>query len=310
MLTSNVLSPQQQNTAVALGFFDGVHRGHRRVLSLCAAQKAQGLTPVCLTFSESPRAVMNGGEFFYLMTRRDKVKVLEAIGMEQVIFADFRAIMHLSPEAFFHDILVKQLRAKALFCGFNYHFGKSAEGDSALLQRLCGESGIVLTVVPPETNDGEVVCSTFIRGLIAGGEVERANQLLGARFGFSAEITHGRRLGRELGTPTINMPLEKDLVLPKFGVYASLVTLESGERFGGVTNVGVKPTVGGTVPLWETWMPDYHGGEIYGQTADVRLLKFLRPEQKFDNLNALRGAILRDGEQAKAIFRQIGESAT
>ena len=310
MLTSTVLSPQQQHTAVALGFFDGVHRGHRRVLSLCAAQKAQGLAPVCLTFSESPRAVMNGGEFFYLMTRRDKVKVMEKIGMEQVIFADFRAIMHLSPEEFYHEILVKKLRAKALFCGFNYHFGKNAEGDSALLQRLCDESGIALTVVPPEKNDGEVVCSTFIRGLIADGEVERANALLGARFGFSAEITHGRRLGRELGTPTLNMPLEIDLVVPKFGVYASLVTLESGERFGGVTNVGVKPTVGGTVPLWETWMPDYHGGEIYGQTADVRLLKFLRPEQKFDSLADLRDAILRDGEQAKAVFRQIGESAT
>ena len=310
MLTSTVLSPQQQHTAVALGFFDGVHRGHRRVLSLCAAQKAQGLMPVCLTFSESPRAVMNGGEFFYLMTRRDKVKVLEKIGMEQVIFADFGAIMHLSPEEFFHEILVKELRAKALFCGFNYHFGKNAEGDSAFLQRLCDESGIALTVVPPEKNDGEVVCSTFIRGLIADGEVERANELLGARFGFSAEITHGRRLGRELGTPTLNMPLEIDLVVPKFGVYASLVTLESGERFGGVTNVGVKPTVGGTVPLWETWMPDYHGGEIYGQTADVRLLKFLRPEQKFDSLADLRDAILHDGEQAKAVFRQIEESAT
>ena len=310
MLTSNVLSPQQQHTAVALGFFDGVHRGHRRVLSLCAAQKAHGLVPVCLTFSESPRAVMNGGAFFYLMTQRDKVKVLEGIGMEQVIFADFRSIMHLSPEEFFHEILVKRLRAKALFCGFNYHFGKNAEGDSALLQRLCDESGIALTIVPPEKNEGEVVCSTFIRGLIADGEVERANQLLGARFGFSAEITHGRRLGRELGTPTLNMPLEKDLIVPKFGVYASLVTLESGERFGGVTNVGVKPTVGGTVPLWETWMPDYHGGEIYGQTADVRLLKFLRPEQKFDSLTALRDAILKDGEQAKAVFRQIGGSAT
>ena len=191
---------------------------------------------------------------------------------------------------------------------------ENAEKIAALVaaygERMAIGAGTVLTVVPPEKNDGEVVCSTFIRGLIADGEVERANELLGARFGFSAEITHGRRLGRELGTPTLNMPLEIDLVVPKFGVYASLVTLESGERFGGVTNVGVKPTVGGTVPLWETWMPDYHGGEIYGQTADVRLLKFLRPEQKFDNLNALRGAILRDGEQAKAIFRQIGESAT
>ena len=301
MLTSTVLSPQQQHTAVALGFFDGVHRGHRRVLSLCAAQKAQGLMPVCLTFSESPRAVMNGGEFFYLMTRRDKVKVLEKIGMEQVIFADFRAIMHLSPEEFFHEILVKKLRAKALFCGFNYHFGKNAEGDSALLQRLCDESGIALTVVPPEKNDGEVVCSTFIRGLIADGEVERANELLGARFGFSAEITHGRRLGRELGTPTLNMPLEIDLVVPKFGVYASLVTLESGERFGGVTNVGVKPTVGGTVPLWETWMPDYHGGEIYGQTADVRLLDFIRPEQKFNSLDELKDEILKNSERALEI---------
>ena len=293
---------EQQNTAVALGFFDGVHRGHRRVLSLAASQAQNGLLPVCLTFRESPKAVLGARDFRYLMTPEDKLRALEDIGIAHAVLLDFRDVMHLSARAFFEDILVGRLRARAIYCGFNYRFGKGADGDAAMLSRLCAEHGIDLTVVPPETQDGEIVCSTLIKSLIREGSVREANELLGSLFGFSAVITHGRRLGRELGTPTINQPLHKGLVVPKFGVYASAVTLESGERFCGVTNVGVKPTVGGETPLWETWMPRYHGGDIYGQAADVRLLDFIRPERKFPDLQALRNEILNNAARALEIF--------
>ena len=115
-------------------------------------------------------------------------------------------------------------------------------------------------------------------------------------------IEHGKRLGRELGTPTINQPLFPKLAVPKFGVYASVVTLENGQKYCGVTNVGIKPTVGGTTPLWETWMPEYYGGEIYGQSADVRLLEFIRPEKKFENLDTLKNTIVDNGKTALKIF--------
>ena len=228
MQSFQTLLPEQQNTSVALGFFDGVHRGHRRVLCAAAKERENGLLPVCLTFAESPKSVIAGKPLPLLMTRADKLRALEQIGMEHVVFADFRAMMHLSARDFFQQILVDTLRAKRLFCGFNYRFGKHAEGDTAMLQALCGEFGVTLTVMPPETDGGEVVCSTLIKRLISEGDVRRANALLCAPFGFSQTIRHGRHLGHRLGTPTINQPLVKELIVPKFGVYASRVTLEDG----------------------------------------------------------------------------------
>ena len=304
MRTFETLLPETSPTAVALGYFDGVHRGHRRVLGGAARERENGLLPVCLTFAESPKSVIAGAENPSLMTQADKLNAMAQIGIEHVCFADFRALKHLTAREFFEKILVDTLRAGALFCGFNYRFGKHAAGDTALLQTLCDEFGVALTVAPPEKDGEDVVCSTLIKRLIAEGNVRRANELLCGRFGVREVIRHGRHLGHELGAPTINQPLTKGLVVPKFGVYASEVTLESGERYGGVTNIGVKPTVCGTTPLWETWMPAYRGGEIYGETADVRLLDFIRPEKKFDSLDALKDEILRNGEQALAIYEQ------
>ena len=301
MQSFQTLLPEQQNTSVALGFFDGVHRGHRRVLCAAAQAKQEGLLPVCLTFAESPKAVLAGKPIPALMTRGDKLKALEKIGMEHVFFADFRAMMHLSAREFFKLILVDTLKAKRLFCGFNYRFGKDAGGDTDVLRQLCDEFGVLLTVAPPEKDNGEVVCSTLIKRLITEGDVRRANSLLCGEFGFSETIRHGRHLGHKLGAPTINQPLNKLLITPKFGVYASRVTLEDGMQYCGVTNIGVKPTVGGKTPLSETWMPRYTGGEIYGQTADVRLLDFIRPEQKFNSLDELKDEILKNSERALEI---------
>ena len=162
MQTFFTLFQEEKPTAVALGFFDGVHRGHRKVLSGAARQKKNGLF--------------------------DKLAALRQIGIEHVFFADFRALMHLSARAFFEQILVGRLRAKALFCGFNYRFGKNAEGDVTLLQKLCVEHHIALTVVPPETDGGEVVCSTLIRRLIAEGNIRRANSMLSGTFGVREAI--------------------------------------------------------------------------------------------------------------------------
>lgn len=297
------LSPLPCDSAVALGYFDGVHRGHRRVLTGAAQQRGNGLSPVCLTFAESPKAVLTGRCSPALMTQDDKLRALQTLGIERVCFADFRTVMHLSARDFFRNILVGTLRAKALFCGFNYRFGNNAEGDAALLQSLCDNSGISLTVVPPETDRGEIICSTLIKQLIADGDIRRANQLLCGHFGVCEPICRGKRLGHALGTPTINQPLTKGLVVPKFGVYASAVTLENGSQYGGVTNIGMKPTVGNNAPLWETWMPGYHGGELYGQTAEVRLLDFIRAERRFDTLEALQAEIIRNGQQAMEIYR-------
>ncbi len=292
--------PQKQNTAVALGFFDGLHTGHRNVIMRAVSEKQNGLVPVCFTFSQSPKAILKKQPECALMTQEDKIKTLDMLGVECTYQADFREIMNFSAREFVKGILIDKLKAKKLFCGFNYRFGKNGEGDVEVLQSLCNEFEIELCVVEPNVVDGEVVSSTLIRSLIQSSNVKKANTLLCSEFGFCAEIKHGQRLGRELGTPTINQPLADGLVVPKFGVYVSLVTLENGEKYRGVSNVGIKPTVGGITPLCETWMPEYKGGEIYGQKADVRLLDFIREEKKFSGIDELKQAILNDGKVALA----------
>ncbi|MCD8025432.1 MAG: hypothetical protein LUF33_00470, partial [Clostridiales bacterium] len=256
--------PEKQNTAIALGFFDGLHTGHRRVISLASAQRSNGLIPVCFTFAQSPKSVLTGRRCPSLMTKQDKLSALGRLGIEHIYCADFKELMNMSAQSFVEEILIKKLRARALFCGFNYRFGKNDEGNVEILKDLCERFKISLTVVPPAMINGEVVSSTLIRRLITDGEVRSANSMLCEKFGFSSVIEHGKRLGRTLGTPTINQPLCSELTVPRFGVYASSVTLENGDNYCGVTNIGVKPTVGSFAPLCETWMPEYKGKEIYG----------------------------------------------
>lgn len=296
--------PEKSGTAIALGYFDGLHKGHRNVISLAAAEKENGLTPVCFTFSKSPKSVLYGTQSNALMTSEDKIKTLERLGIERTYQADFEKIMNMPAKDFAQEILIDTLKAEKLFCGFNYRYGKNGEGSAETLKSFCESKGITLTVVPATESEGEVVSSTLIRKLIADGNVKRTNELMCSRFGFSSVIEHGKRLGRELGTPTINQPLCSELVVPKFGVYASIVTLENGNSYCGVTNIGIKPTVGGNTPLCETWMPKYKGGEIYGQSADVRLLEFIRPERKFSGIDELKNAIIDNSQTALKIYEQ------
>lgn len=300
--------PEKSGTAIALGYFDGLHKGHRNVISLAVAEKENGLTPVCFTFSKSPKSVLNSTQTNALMTNEDKIKTLERLGIERTYQADFEKIMNMPAQDFAQKILIDTLKAEKLFCGFNYRYGKNGEGNAKTLKSFCDNKGVELAVIPATESEGEVVSSTLIRKLITDGNIKRANELMCSRFGFSSVIEHGKRLGRELGTPTINQPLCSELVVPKFGVYASIVTLENGDSYCGVTNIGIKPTVGGNTPLCETWMPKYSGGEIYGQSADVRLLDFIRPERKFSGIDELKNAIIDNSKTALRIYEQIKET--
>lgn len=299
----NEILPENQSTAVALGFFDGLHIGHRNVINLTVNEKQNGLLPVCFTFSQSPKSILNKTPANALMTESDKMSTLEQLGIEHMIEADFLSVKDMPAQIFFEQILLKKLKSKKLLCGFNYHFGKNGEGDVEILKKLCAKHEIELTVVSPATVQGQTVSSTLIRSLIRSGNISLANKLLCSRFGFSSIIEYGKQLGRRIGTPTINQPLCKELVVPKFGVYVSAVTLENGKTYCGVTNIGIKPTVGGTVPLCESWMPEYNGEEIYGQTADVRLIDFIREEKKFASIDKLKNAIKDNGRTALEIYK-------
>ncbi|WP_312695537.1 riboflavin biosynthesis protein RibF [Caproiciproducens sp.] len=299
------LVPAAGDSAVALGSFDGLHIGHKKVISTAVEAKKQGLVPTVLTFAHNPLTDLGGSAGGEIITQEQKIDLLEKFGVEQLYILKFSAVKDLSAEEFVDRILAGVCRAKEVCCGFNFTFGCGGKGDSAMLSRLCAERGIKTAVTHAVLLDGEPVSSTRIRAMIANGEVDEAARLLGRPYGYILPVLHGRRLGRELGTPTLNQAVPKDFVLPRFGVYVSRV-LFGGAWYCGVTNVGIKPTVGSPAVLAETWLTDYSGPDIYGETVRVDLVQFLRPEHKFSGLDELKSEILKNGEQAKEYFRKNG----
>ena len=249
------------------------------------------------TFSRSPAG--NSA----VLTGRDKERLLEDAGVEVLYSLEFSQVKDWEAEAFVEQVLFETCAAQRLCCGEDFRFGRGARGDTALLQTLCDRRGVELTVVPPVKEGGEKVSSTRIRAAVEAGDISLANRLLGRPFGFSLEVIHGNHIGTGLGTPTINQAIPEGFVLPRFGVYASWCRV-GGEYFYGVTNVGVKPTVGSDRVLAETWMPEFQG-DLYGKRVRVFLLEFLRPEKKFGSLEELKAAIQTNGEQAKEVAAQV-----
>ncbi len=291
------LSEKQNNTSVALGQFDGLHIGHRAVI---LAAKREGLTTAVLTFR---RGTLKKGDDRLLTTNTEREELFAEFGTELLCEPDFSDICSLSAESFVRDILLGRLGAKHVSCGFNYRFGKGAQGNAQTLERLCAENGIECTVVPDVEVRGKSVSSTAIRSYLDEGDAVSAAEMLGRPFGYRLEVIDGRHLGRTLGTPTINQAFPEGFICPKYGVYASTAEVE-GKTYCAVTNIGVKPTVGSDKPLSETWICDY-SGDLYGQHIKVNLIKYLRPEQKFPSIEALRDAILADGEKSRALFKKL-----
>jgi len=295
------LTPCEGETAVALGSFDGLHLGHRAVISQTLGEP--GLTPTVLTFADNPLCDLGGSTGGELMTREQKVQVLEEFGVRQLYLLRFSTIMNFTAEQFVKDVLMNVLHAKKVCCGFNFTFGAGGRAGSKELQQLCAAQGLRTAVAPAVLADGEPVSSTRIRALVAQGHMGGAAELLGRPYGYFAEVRHGQQLGRQLGTPTLNQEIPKTFVLPRFGVYASRVYL-LGSAYCGVINVGLRPTVDGHHVTAETWLPDYSGPEFYGETVRTDLLHFLRPEQKFPSVEALGQQIQTDGERAKDFLRR------
>lgn len=296
----NKLEREDTPCSLALGAFDGLHRGHMAVIhAACAPGKeGQEWEPAVFTFHSSPSGNCA------VLTGRDKERILEHAGVRRLYSLDFQEVRDWEAEIFVRELLFHTCNARRLCCGEDFRFGKGARGDVAMLGRLCEEAGVELYVVPPVTDGGEKVSSTRIRKAVEEGNIPLANRLLGRPFGFSLEVIHGNHIGGTvLGTPTINQAIPEGFVLPRFGVYASWCRV-GGRYFYGVTNVGVKPTVGSDKVLAETWMPDFTG-DLYGKRVRVFLLEFLRPEKKFDSMEELKAAIGENGRQAKAVAARI-----
>lgn len=289
--------------AVALGFFDGLHIGHAAVVSRTLSYQQEGLCPCVFTFT------MDGGHpaakstANALTTERQKEQLLENWGVRLVLCPDFSEFHAMEPESFVDEILVRRLNANAACCGEDFRFGKKAAGDVGQLAALCQARGIRLDVVPPVTFEGERVSSTRIRHLLGEGRVADANRMLGRAFGYDFTVVRGKQLGRKLDSPTINQRLSDGFVPLRHGVYAS-VSFAGGAWHPSVTNIGLRPTVEDTTAVnSETYICGF-SGDLYGARVEVRLLAFLRPEQRFPSVEALRARIHADAEASVPIAEE------
>ena len=290
---------KEAGASVALGYFDGVHAGHRTVIG-AARDNKNGSQAVVFTFGESPAAALGLPVPPRLTDNERKAELFAGLGADAVIFADFRSIKDMSPEEFVRVVLKEKLGAKKVFCGYNYRFGKNGAGDTEALGKLCGGRGIEVGVVEPVYLDGETVSSSRIRELIAAGDIKKAELMLGRRFAVKGVVRGGNRIGAQLGFPTVNIPLKKGMVAPRFGVYSSVITID-GKGYKGATNIGVHPTVGeNSEPLCETFIIGYEGGELYSKEAVVELCSFVRPERKFASAVELKEQVLEDIEIVKS----------
>lgn len=289
-------------TSTALGYFDGVHKGHQAVIREAVENgRKNDLIPTVFTLLQSPRTVLRGERSSNIITLDEKLSILESIGVEQVYLIDFETIKKISAEDFVRDILCGCFYAKHVSCGFNYHFGAGAKGSGEMLEEMCAAFGISVLARPRIMYENIPVSSTRIRECIVSGNIRSANVMLGREYGFRLPVIHGRQLGRQWGTPTLNQEFPEGLVQPLFGAYVASVTVD-GRKYCGVTNIGMKPTVGSDRVLIETWMPEYRGRELYDEVLDVRLLDFIRGEQKFNNTDELKNEIYQNGAEAKKVF--------
>lgn len=292
---------------LALGFFDGIHRGHAALLEKTKQRAGElGLAPAVFTFDRHPREVVTGQPMLLINSPEDRQEILHRLfGIDRVYVSRFdQAMMHMSGEEFIRRLLHETYHAAHVVAGHDFHFGYQNQGTPQLLRQCCAELGMGCDIIPRVEREGITVSSTYIRGLLEQGAVERAGDFLGHPYGFSNTVVHGLHLGSRLGIPTVNLAIPQGTLPPRHGVYVSRVFFADGRSVSSITNVGVRPTVGadGKVNA-ESFLLDF-SGDLYGQRLRLELYRFLRPEEKFPDLTALQRQVQRDIAKTRAYFEK------
>jgi riboflavin kinase/FMN adenylyltransferase len=293
---------------IAIGNFDGVHRGHQAVLNRALERaEALGVPALVLTFEPHPRSVFNPQKPVFRLTPPPlRARILEAMGFQSVIEYPFDVdFSQRSAEDFVRSILVEWLGAREVVTGFDFHFGKGREGGPAFLMEAGSRHGFGVTLVDAFRDEGaDVVSSSRIRNLLADGNVSEAAGLLGYRFTVEAEVVKGNQLGRTLGFPTANMKLPPEATL-RAGIYAVRFRRPDGVIRDGVASFGYRPTVTDNGAAWlETFVFDF-SGDLYGETCSVSFFGHLRDEWKFDGLDPLVAQIRKDEQEARALLAGV-----
>jgi riboflavin kinase/FMN adenylyltransferase len=299
------LSPADRGASVALGNFDGVHLGHRKVIADAAAAARQLKVPLGV-ISFEPHARMHfqpESPPFRLSTPHQLAAIVQSLGADRLYLLPFGVEMaNFTDAAFAKDVLHGGLGVRHVAIGFDITFGKDRTGDPAAMQRYGEKYGFTVSVAEAVKVDGVKMSSTAVREALHEGDPVLAAAILGRPFAIEGVVQKGRQLGRKLGFPTANVLLG-DYVAPKFGVYATRTHLADGRRLGGVANIGVNPTTGVVDPRLEVWLFDFDE-DIYGETIETELIEFLRPEEKFASIPAMVEQIWRDATQARQLVAQ------
>ena len=284
----------------ALGFFDGVHIGHQRLLEKCAEMaRSMGCRTAAITFDRHPQACFVAEPLALISTVSQRKMLLEQYRMEEiVVYPVTKEVMSTTWRDFLTELVDNG--AAGFVCGYDFRFGSKGEGNAEKLQAFCEEKGLLWAVLPEQTEGGEKISSTRIRQLLEAGRLSEANHLLGHPYMLSGTVVQGRQLGRTIGVPTANIPIPDGIIVPKCGVYACFAEVD-GKKYPAVTNIGNRPTVGGHQVRAESWLLDF-SGDLYGKTMSLEFYAFLRPEQKFASLEELKAQIHTDAAKTREIL--------
>lgn len=286
-------------TALALGYFDGVHKGHQQVIQ--AARQYADKNHLQLAVFTFELGQKPGVENSMLQTPAQRAAQLAALGVQYCFQPSFSSFCGLSPQEFFTHMLLQQYHAKALFCGEDFAFGAKRAGNTALLQQLCTQHSIYLQIVPTALYKGKPIGSSRIRAALANGEIGEVNAMLGRPYEIDFPVVHGQQLGSKMGFPTINQIFPKGLQPPKPGVYITKAYAD-GHWWPSATGYGNRPTVGGHGNTCETFIPGF-SGSVYGQQVPVQFYQHIAPSQKFASTDELAHAVQQWAHQATEYFK-------
>ena len=288
---------------VAIGNFDGVHKGHRVVLDMArnlAAKNVDQSPAIAMTFDPHPRTVFNpSNPVFSLTPPSNKTRLFRALGLQGSVTVPFdRDFSKMSANAFVEELLVNKLKVIHVVVGYDFHFGKGREGTPEFLLEMGEKHNFGVSIVPAQKDDTNalVFSSSATRGFLEEGAIEKANEILGYRYFVSGEVIHGEKRGHELGFPTANMVLPSENKL-RYGIYAVQIRMD-GKVMDGVASFGRRPTFDDGAPLLETFVFDFDG-DLYGKRLEIVFVQFLRGEEKFDTLDALIRQMDKDCTKAR-----------
>lgn len=279
---------------IALGSFDGVHLGHRKLIGLLIKEaEFFGTDSMVYTFHTHPRKLLMPDKHIYLITDNEKrAEVIEALGVDMLYLEDFNSIRSMSAENFVREILVERFRVKSVVVGYNYRFGIKGEGNPEILRQLGEKYGFRVNVVEAVEVNGHTVSSSLIRHIIRSGSVDRVADYLGRDFSVHGKVIYGKQNGEVMGIKTANIYVEKDITLPKKGVYFTTTTLR-GETYKSITNIGFNPTFSGESLSVETHLIDFCDN-IYGEEIEIFFHRHRRDEIRFGTMEELVSQIRSD----------------